>query len=629
MKKIKITEQQFKRISKSLKEGMNPIDKNFKQAFSNSKIKDFIKEGSEDSLEKETIELINYLYRKSEDFSPFWGEHDLSYDDICDALESKGMIIKKDGKYKVSKSLGSSDEAIKAIQLELNNLIGGEEAELDKTSKSEYNEVFNNGDIKIFEDKEGGLYFESCNYEDLNEDETSQPNGINGLDILNHEPFNTLPNSSAEVDWNNRNDVFLPSLQHGDSLTQVFSKDEVVDYVKSFTEKNGEEPVFSLNSSAVWFDKIKIMNPSFNEKRGKYVSDKDAALKKFGTTNEEKARIDNKLKNELLNLYDKDNKLSEILSKVNELTDDDIRSKMVEPFTKEPSGFESKSDAEKQAILDKIKALRAKSHAQDVERFSKRDKENSEKFGEIDEMGTAGAMGGTSTGSVFGTPSNAPVGKFGEPLKRTLKENFELGKGYTHFAIFKADNKIATGWDYSSLYDKYEKAYDDDSIKEYSREDIMNDFPDNKVSDFKLVTRNFLDKKGINPSDSNNWYKPNINEVTQGSDSIGQYTAPAFKMKKNHTDFAEVNPKAFQKTQYDDGSFVDFDDCTKANNNKTAQKGGCSAGAVDGVVKQRKSKGNVNAPSLSENEILEAISKKTGKTIDEVKRIIDSKKNNS
>jgi hypothetical protein len=101
--------------------------------------------------------------------------------------------------------------------------------------------------------------------------------------------------------------------------------------------------------------------------------------------------------------------------------------------------------------------------------------------------------------------------------------------------------------------------------------------------------------------------KKKLQEITQGSDSTGEYPAPAFKMKKNHTDFAETNPKAFQKTQWADGSFVEFDDCTKLNNNTKAQKGGCSTGAVDGVVKQRKSKGNINAPSLNEGLMREAL----------------------
>ena len=118
------------------------------------------------------------------------------------------------------------------------------------------------------------------------------------------------------------------------------------------------------------------------------------------------------------------------------------------------------------------------------------------------------------------------LGKSRTAIEENVNEGkFKLDEGYTHFAVFKNDNKIATGWDYKSLYDKEEKSYDNDSILEYAREDIMNDFPDNKMSDFKIVTLNYLKKKGIEPSDSNNWYKANINEglSEKGKTTLGNW----------------------------------------------------------------------------------------------------------
>lgn len=109
------------------------------------------------------------------------------------------------------------------------------------------------------------------------------------------------------------------------------------------------------------------------------------------------------------------------------------------------------------------------------------------------------------------------------------------------------------------------------------------------------------------PDDVNKLKVPVVYESTDGSDAVGQYTAPAFKMKKNHTDFDKTKPKAFKKTQWAKGGFVKFDDCTKLNNNKKAQNGGCSAGAVDNVVKVVTTKDNVNAPSLNEAIIHEAL----------------------
>ena len=78
-------------------------------------------------------------------------------------------------------------------------------------------------------------------------------------------------------------------------------------------------------------------------------------------------------------------------------------------------------------------------------------------------------------------------------------------------------------------------------------------------------------------------------------------------------------------TQWPDGQFVEFDDCTKYNNNKVAQNGGCSTGAVDNVVKTKSSKNSV----ISDSSIYESIAKETGRIIGEVKTILDRKNKKS
>lgn len=112
MKKIKITKEQYDKIFAT---GLiNESEYNRGK---------FMTEGS-NNLKKETIDLIKYLYRKSENFSSFWGEHDLAYDDICDALLSKGLIVGDNGKYELSKTSGSPEKAIQAVEEELRKLIG-------------------------------------------------------------------------------------------------------------------------------------------------------------------------------------------------------------------------------------------------------------------------------------------------------------------------------------------------------------------------------------------------------------------------------------------------------------------------------------------------------------------------
>jgi hypothetical protein len=117
---------------------------------------------------------------------------------------------------------------------------------------------------------------------------------------------------------------------------------------------------------------------------------------------------------------------------------------------------------------------------------------------------------------------------------------------------------------------------------------------------------------------------PIVAEMTDSSSS-GPYDANALgdigrdgSFKKHKKTPAET------KTQWADGGFVEFNDCTKLNN-KTSSTG-CSGGAVDNVVSVKKTKGNVNAPSLQEMRILVTIAQKTGKSIQEIKTIIESKK---
>lgn len=89
-----------------------------------------------------------------------------------------------------------------------------------------------------------------------------------------------------------------------------------------------------------------------------------------------------------------------------------------------------------------------------------------------------------------------------------INEN-ELGDSYTHFAILTKTNKIVNGWDYTGI--------EPESIKEYVREDLKNDFPEYKLSDFKVLTRKNLIKSGLNPSDTNCWIKYNEDSVVNES----------------------------------------------------------------------------------------------------------------
>lgn len=117
----------------------------------------------------------------------------------------------------------------------------------------------------------------------LNEEMPISEPVITGLEVLNHFPFNKLPETRNDVDWSNRGvsnwgDVHVPSLD-GNGLTQMFGKDDVIDYVNQFNKKFGEEPNFKLDASAPWFGKIKVLNEPYI--KSKELTDK--AIKSFGT----------------------------------------------------------------------------------------------------------------------------------------------------------------------------------------------------------------------------------------------------------------------------------------------------------------------------------------------------------
>lgn len=82
--------------------------------------------------------------------------------------------------------------------------------------------------------------------------------------------------------------------------------------------------------------------------------------------------------------------------------------------------------------------------------------------------------------------------------------------------------------------------------------------------------------------DKKNW--SNSNEPMYPSGQIVQKENYSIKLTKEQFQYIKEN---MDKTQWPKGKFVEFDDCVKFNNNKEAENGGCSQGAVDNVVKTK------------------------------------------
>lgn len=314
---IKISKEQYNRLFASglinenigVTGGLNRVDKTFKKAFAGKNIQNLKPVGeskfkiekpnpslsksvqgkfgkpmteSQGDIKKETLELIKYLYRKSENFSPFWGEHDLTFDDICDALLSKGLIVGDNGKYELSKASGSPEKAIQAVEAELNNLIGSEPK------------------IKT----------EASNYPPGTENDPNAPWNQNA----NYTKPKTPKNIQLVVVAYNREIAILKSKDGGLFVFYYdnIDKDDFFEYAE--VEKNyvGKDEdgysEFEYEDFDVDGDVIE-----------RYVNDNLASLSKGVGMNAfeegvDLVKIDEPLKNELISLYDKSKNIVSVLS---------------------------------------------------------------------------------------------------------------------------------------------------------------------------------------------------------------------------------------------------------------------------------------------------------------------------
>lgn len=88
-----------------------------------------------------------------------------------------------------------------------------------------------------------------------------------------------------------------------------------------------------------------------------------------------------------------------------------------------------------------------------------------------------------------------------ESVRRVLKEGrqFMPDRNYTHYALNKATNKIVNGWDY--------RGYEPSELRQFKKDYFDVDLMDMEMNprDYKIVTKQFLLKNGIDPQNWENW----------------------------------------------------------------------------------------------------------------------------
>lgn len=607
--KVKLTQEQFDRIftsglikeSEEVKGGLTRVDKTFKKEFGGKKIQNlgendfniqhpnpalptstqgkFGKPSTSD-LKKETIDLIKYMYRKDENFSSFWGDHGLTYEEICDSLINKKMVVAENGKYSISKSVGSAQEAIEMIENALKEMIGGD----DITELSNY---------------PTGAEFDSrapWNQEEPKYTQTIKPQQTH-FSLITMNPEIAILKSDDGMYVFYHYDLGENELSPYTEMEQYAvgrDEDGDVEYEYGDFEKTPEGLEGYINDN--------INNVKSGEGLDSY--EEGAEL----------VKIDDELRNYLLSLFDKDMNITKALDSVNEnIETPEERMARIKKVIADKRAASQKYEADRIAKLDAQNALDTARAEEKMRQQMMTPDEPDEDEGEaspdtffglpwdqVEETTTAASSGSfvAPIGAQVISKTDNDINNLNVPV---IGENEGVNNNYTHFAIFKENGKIATGWDYSDLYDEEEKKFDNFSIKEYVKQDIVDMFPENKPSDFKLVTKGYLQKNGIDLSDVNNWHNVASISETTTTQSAGnfQYDANAFPNIRRDGSFVKERD-ATTKTQYPNGSFVDFNDCVKLNNKPSGS--GCSAGAVDNVVKLKKTSGNIISPSLSESK---------------------------
>jgi hypothetical protein len=301
-KVMKVTKEQFDRIKDMV--GVNTesanhsMTKDFtKKLPDNNSKNQFIKnrdsetkiKGIMESGDKIWSEFVNELYGLTES-----GEN--KYEKLIKLMEVNGYLenrkIKKSvfkdnkelakdviltGVYRLKEG-ASVYQAMEEMEKSYTDMVNSFKQQLSKKPNKEFSE---DDLLKKIQQKRSEELSRRKERGELNEVEEE---GIVGLDILNHFPFNQLPDTRKGADWQRGvpgwGKVYLPSID-SNGLTQIVAKDDLTyrevqgpkmvhkfnGYIQDFKQKFGEEPIFKIAPEDNWYDKIQVINPKYLESK--------------------------------------------------------------------------------------------------------------------------------------------------------------------------------------------------------------------------------------------------------------------------------------------------------------------------------------------------------------------------
>ena len=606
-KLIKITKEQYNRVfaEKTLTEGdiaggLDRVDKTFKKTFSGKNVQSLkpvaedkfnvtkpnksvpkLPKGvghakppiteDNDEIKKESLELLKYLYRKTDKLSPFWEKNGLTYDKICDALLSDGIIIKKDGAYELSKHIGSPQAAMHALEGKLASLVPTVTNEPQVDLKDEPVEP----SLETPKASDSANMEETSNYPAGTENDPTAPWNQEEPDV--REP--KIPkNPQLQVLCTNYDISILKGL---DGALYCFhfafkDKEEFAEYAPVTRHYVGKDedgkPEYKYDTD------FEIDNNVISN----YVNDNLATLSKgegLAAWNEgiDLVKIDEPVKHEILSVFDKDKNVVKAFGGINEVDAiDKFKSGIKKNFTPPTESSTEDPEAKQSRIVKKLQDLKAK-EAGRVEK-EKTDNKKSWETGDVDE---------TTNPETMAKPiSDAQAIQFDDEDRSWWSDRYKEVNG---FRPTNMSNKEIIEWANDNFILRGKEVIYKDEFKDI---DEMTGAASSGA--FTGVLSTPVIKREM----------PDVPVVGETTTATGagkfQYDTNALQGIDRDGTFKETKKTKAEKTpQWAGGSFVKMGDCTKPNNNKVAQNGGCNVGAGD-AVSYKKGHGSVNAPSLAE-----------------------------
>jgi len=301
MKKIKITKEQYENLTKIgiIKEGEDVITKSFRRSIAGKDIRNlkYVPEekvifgdklnlkkplpGIKNSIHEEVNSLLEYIYGLNEEFSTFWENHNLTYEDLCEALESKGYLVKKEGSYKVSKKMGDVNSVKEAISQTLSEMITPIDEDYPAGAEFDSKAPYNRGELNKMSGQKSTKKYVDLRYMNL--------------EIAILKDLNT-------------GELYV--FDYGQMDPKIFEP-----YVDKYGELDSVGDI-EFNDDFDIDDEVleNYVNDNFQEmSKGEGVED-------FEKNKMDLVLIDEELKDELLYLYDKDSKLVMVLEPIAEST---------------------------------------------------------------------------------------------------------------------------------------------------------------------------------------------------------------------------------------------------------------------------------------------------------------------